>query len=261
MKKLLFGIVNGVLSKFGYRIWPIVMDYGNEYKENEEFGGKNLSIKIERKSKGGHFEWPNMIALNQAISCFVKDAKTVVNIGSGTGTFEWFAASKFKNTKFIASELDEECTRWCRENRQLKNIEYVSMSMQEISKKYGEFDLAIAVDVIEHVKDYKKFLTEFSILSNRAVITTPNKARDFESLIASPPKYYQHVREWTAGEFYWVLKMFYSVVELYSMPNPFIAELKKIGILSNMTPLIALCLNNKNENESSSFSKSKYRSQ
>ena len=35
-----------------------------------------------------------------------------------------------------------------------------------------------------------------------------------------PPPYYQHVREWTAGEFYWVLRLFYERVTLFAMPDP-----------------------------------------
>ena len=56
-------------------------------------------------------------------------------------------------------------------------------------------------------------------MSPKAIITTPNKDKSLEHALASPPIYYQHVREWDAGEFYWILKMFYKRVELYAMPD------------------------------------------
>jgi hypothetical protein len=49
------------------------------------------------------------------------------------------------------------------------------------------------------------------------------------------------VREWTAGEFYWVLRAFYNDVTLYSMPDVYVPELCLIDIQSTKTPVIAAC--------------------
>jgi len=210
------------------------------YQENPEVGPENFSEKIAREKKGEPFEWPNMVALNNAVARFIGEAKRIVNIGAGTGTFEWFV-SVDKSLQLVASEFDEECIRWCKENRQRENICYCSYDIQELKKRFGRFDLSMAVDVIEHIGDYGIFLRDFSQLADRAIITTPNKARSVEALKVSPPAYYQHVREWTAGEFYWILKIFYSRVELYSMPDVYLPDVIKIGLLSPLTPLIAVC--------------------
>lgn len=210
------------------------------YQEREDVGPVNLSEKIEREQKGGPFEWPNMVALNQALACFIKDAKSIVNIGAGTGAFEWFASID-QSLFFTASEFDQDCLDWCRTNRQRPNIIYCSKTMNELLAENGKFDLAVCVDVIEHIKDYGNFLKEFSLLAERAIITTPNKDRNFRSAIAVTPEYYQHCREWNAGEFYWVLKCFYKQVELYAMPDVYIPETVKIGLMSTLTPLIAVC--------------------
>lgn len=99
----------------------------------------------------------------------------------------------------------------------------------------------MSVDVIEHIADYAGFLAEFSQLADRAIITTPNKARHRASLAAMPPRYEQHVREWTAGEFHWVLRSFYAEVRIYAMPDVYSPVTQEIGPLSTMTPLIAVC--------------------
>lgn len=251
IKELIKALLSKVFSKIGLSIQPInkdsilyeennIYEISKEYIENEEYGAINFSEKLARINSGGEFEWPDMVALNHAIACLIGDAKKIANIGAGTGTFEWHA-SVDSSIRFIASEFDKECVEWCKKNRQRKNIVYCSKSMEELIKEYGKFDLAITVDVIEHIKDYASFLKGFSTLSDRAIITTPNKLRTTECFIASPPKYHQHVREWTAGEFYWVLRTFYSKVTLYSMQDPYIPQIEKIGLLSKMTPLIAVC--------------------
>ncbi|MCK4817937.1 methyltransferase domain-containing protein [bacterium] len=213
---------------------------GLEYHERKAVGFQNLSEKIKRQKEGGNFEWPHMIALNQAIARFIGRSKRIVDIGAGTGIFEYFV-SVDKSLGLIASEFDEECVAWCKENRQRDNIIYGSLSMKELKEKYGLFDLAITVDVIEHVEDFRSFLADFSGLSNRAIITTPNRERNLASALAGRPGYYQHVREWDAGELLWVLRNYYERVDLYSMPNPYVPTVQKIGLMSTMTPLIAVC--------------------
>jgi 2-polyprenyl-3-methyl-5-hydroxy-6-metoxy-1,4-benzoquinol methylase len=210
------------------------------YYENNEVGAKNLQVKLERVKNGGPFEWPNIIALNTAVASLINDSKKIVNIGAGTGIFEW-VASKNSSALFVASEFDAECVNWCKQNRSRNNIVYCNDTIDALLAKYGKFDLAVSIEVIEHIKDYSKFLTSFSQLADNAIITTPNKARTENDLKAMPPKYYQHVREWTAGEFYWVLKTFYKHVSLYAMPDVYTPEIVPINILSTMTPLIAVC--------------------
>lgn len=218
--------------------------YQSYYVENPEIGAKNLSEKLARIENGGPFEWPDMINLNHTILSFIGDAKKIANIGAGTATFEWHACENgFEDRQFIASEFDMECLDWCRQNRRRDNIAYTSDPMDKLLAKHGQFDLAVSMDVIEHVKDYKSFLEDFSQLAPRAILTTPNKMRSLESMTSTSPKYHQHVREWTAGEFYWILRMFYSRVELYAMVNASQPGAVKIGLLSTLTPLIAVCDN------------------
>lgn len=240
LSQKLISVTNNILKKTSYSIQLKIKDKMVGYIENPEVGSKNFSVKMKRKNNGGPFEWPNIVALNKALGKFIQGEKTIVNIGAGTGTFEWYA-SENKDRKFIASEFDKECVDWCKKNRQKENIIYNSLTMQKLQKEYGKFELAVSVDVIEHVNDYGRFLEEFSELSDRAIITTPNKARNYDTLTNCPPAYYQHVREWTAGEFYWVLKIYYKKVELYAMPDAYQPKVKKIGLLSTMTPLIAVC--------------------
>ncbi|MFX0138439.1 MAG: glycosyltransferase, partial [Candidatus Hodarchaeota archaeon] len=240
--------MNRFFNHYGYELQKkgrieedFVFDLEDEiipYYENPEAGPINLDEKEKRLKNGGFFEWPNMIALNQTVVSLLGNSKTILEIGSGTGCFAWHAAMD-NNRYIVASEMDKKTLEWTIKNRSSKNIQYVSKLLNEINP--NSFDIVVAVDVIEHIKDYSTFLKELSCVAPKAIITTPNKSRNEKSLKMNPPEYYQHVREWTIGEFYWILKVFYQKVRLYSMPNPYIPSYAPINILSRNSPIIAVC--------------------
>ena len=241
-------LMNRFFNHYGYELQKkgrieedFVFDFDDKiipYFENPEAGPINLDEKEKRLKNGGHFEWQNMIALNQTVVSLLGNSKTILEIGSGTGCFAWHAAMD-NSRNIVASEMDIKAKEWAIKNRSSENIQYFSKLLKEF--KPNSFDIAVAVDVIEHIKDYSTFLKELSCVAQKAVITTPNKLRNEKSARISPPEYYQHVREWTAGEFYWILKVFYRDVRLYSMPNPYIPIYSPINALSRKSPLIAVC--------------------
>lgn len=207
------------------------------YEENPEAGGINLLEKEKRRAAGGHFEWPNMVALNWVCARLVGSAKEILDIGGGTGCFAW-EASAVPQRRITCVDADEDAISWAKQHRSRANIQYVAGSLPQGA---GSFDLVVAIDVIEHVHDFPGFLRDCCRLAPRAILTTPNKWRDALSDTAGPPAYYQHVREWTAGEFYWVLRTFYRDVALYAMPDVYVPEYQEINVQSTMTPLIAVC--------------------
>lgn len=248
LKPFLKKYINGFLNRYGYEIQKkknnlIVSnkEYTSTilpYLENQEKGPINFEVKKKRLSENGPFEWPNIIALNQTVVSLLGNEKKILEVGSGTGCFAWHAAMD-KSKHITASEIDTGARDWAIQNRAAENIKYVSKWLNEFDT--NSFDLVVAVEIIEHLKDYSKFLAEFIRIAPKAIITTPNKNRDEQSAKASPPKYYRHVRDWTAGEFYWVLKTFYRDVKLYAMPNIHVPYSVPIEITSKMTPIIAVC--------------------
>jgi len=206
------------------------------YFENPEAGAINFEDKIERERKGGFFEWPNITALNLAIVSLLGDAKKIVELGCGTGVFAYEAAND-PSKHITAADLNTRAVEWAKKNRQKENITYEN---RMIGKEDGPFDMAVSVEVIEHLSDYVSFIKLLQSLAPKAILTTPNKSRQ-NGIQTGPPSYFQHTREWTAGEFYWVLKSFYKDVKLYSMENEYIPALTPIMINEKKTPLVALC--------------------
>ena len=249
--KVIFQYVPGGSRIVDYLKWRLFCVYktrlitkreGVFYKQNLETG---LIDIIERTSDdmGNPYEFPGMIVTNQIIGdkWITADVQSVVNIGSGIATFESLHARTHPNVQFLASEMDHSSTAWAKANRKYPNVNYCTDGMSDIlaSNNGKKFDLAITVDVIEHVADYKSFLDDFSQLADRAVISTPN--RDMDVALANGPLYKAHVQEFNAGELYFILKMYYSKVELFSAPDPMKVHLIPVGIYSSYEKLYAYC--------------------
>ena len=207
------------------------------YTERPEAGAANWPEKAKRLEKGEWFEWPNIVALNWAVATMVGGAKRIVEIGGGTGCFAYEAGAEPSRT-ILCADPDAGAIAWARLNRARPNIEYAA---RLISPADGPFDLVVAVDVIEHIADYPAFLQTCCALAPRAVLTTPNRRRLPETDHDGPPPYEQHVREWTAGEFYWILRSFYRNVSLHAMPNPYVPIVEPVRVTTELTPLIADC--------------------
>lgn len=244
IKKLPYGdtLVDYFKMKlFGvYRKRMIKNRAGVFYQLNNEEG----LIDLDERDAHGPFEWPDMIIANQAIGnmWLTPDIRSVINIGSGVGTFEDQNAKKNPTVQFLASEMDATSTEWAIKNRSYPNVKYCTDSMGEIIKKcppQQKYDLAVSIDVIEHVADYKSFLDEFAQLADKAVISTPN--RDRPSGQISGPRYKGHVQEFDAGELFFILKMYYRKVELFSAPDVSKPELIPVGIYSSYDKLFAYC--------------------
>ncbi len=234
-------IINAVVSKKGYELRAIINRDQGWYVENEEVGPSNIEVKRKRVLSGGSFELPEMIILNRVVAKnLVGSVKKVINVGCGVGTFERIASSMYPDVSFTASEYDEESLDWCKSQYKLENVVFTGDQVEKLLKKNGKYDLAISIDVIEHIKEYASFILQMKELAEVVVITTPNKARNSDSLQAMPPKFTHHIREWTSGEFYWVLRAFFSDVELYSLDDKE-DILVPIGVLSERSPLIAVC--------------------
>ncbi len=234
-------LVNGMLGRAGYQIRRIESEPdtmpGCAYQENPEAGPMNMPDKLARQARGEPFEWPDILALNRTVASMTGGARRIVELGSGTGAFAW-AAAENPDVHVTASEFDAAAHAWAAAHRSRANIRYVN---GPVSAADGPFDLLVTIEVVEHVADYAGFLASCCGLADKAIVTTPNKLRSATTATAGPPPYYQHVREWSAGEFYWVLRAFYRHVELFGMPDPNTTGAVPVRVTSTLSPLIAVC--------------------
>lgn len=219
-----------------YRSVPIPTEC--VYRERAEFGPSNLQIKLDRAKQGRPFENPDIRALNQVVCSLLESEKRIVELGAGTGMFAQMA-SEDPGRFILASEFDRPTWQWCMDHLPSRdNVRFVN---GPCTPEDGPFELVVAIEVIEHIADYRSFLETCAGLAPRALLTTPNRRREARVFHSGPPPYPEHVREWTAGEFYWVLRCFWEEVRLFGMPDAFKAQCVPIDVDATASPLIADC--------------------
>jgi 2-polyprenyl-3-methyl-5-hydroxy-6-metoxy-1,4-benzoquinol methylase len=221
-----------------------------QYIERSEAGPVNLEVKLERQRLGGPFE-PFIITLvNRAAVSLVGEARRILEIGSGTGLFSWTAAEDARRT-IIASEFNQGAREWAEAHRSRPNIVYCDRPLASFGAR--EFDLVVAIEVIEHIDRFGPLLHELSRVADSAIITTPNKHCDPFRSADRMPAFSEHVREWSAGEFLWVLRAFYTSVDLFTVPDlpgqitalqsepGYLPVVTRCSDLSCNEPMIATC--------------------
>ncbi|MDX1413075.1 MAG: glycosyltransferase [Candidatus Promineifilaceae bacterium] len=207
------------------------------YHENPALPGVNMAK--ERIASGNPLDWPNILALNWAVTSLIGPAKRIIEIGSGTGPFAQFA-SVDPERSIDCFEEDDFARNKAIEIRSRDNVRYFKDLNEHLANQY---DLLVSVEVIEHVAQLRPFLNTCIKLAPRAIFTTPNRLIVRGKNDIGPPTYAPHVRDFAPGEIYWVLKLFYRLVYLYHMPDVYVPWLEPMTIAANGTPIIAECFN------------------
>lgn len=187
------------------------------YEERVEFGPSNLGIKLRRKAAGGPFEPLDVALVNRAAIQLMGSPKSILEVGSGTGLFASLSADALANSQITASEFEDATRDWAIKNRSRKNISYCKSALSEF--KIDDFELVVTLEVIEHIDDYPSFLKELARVAPNAIISTPNKLRNWRDSVANSPSFEEHVREFSTEAFYWVLRCYWNDVKVYAIPQ------------------------------------------
>lgn len=234
------GKIQQMLADRGYGIVRLHADDAHGFDQNAGTPRLKLAERLARFDAGGVFETAAERVLSQVVARFVGQARSIVCQGPGTGVFENFVAVD-PSLEILGVVPDGDLLAWCRTHRAASNVEFTDREPAQLFEEVGTFDLALAIGVLDTTADFADCLRAFARLSERAVFTVTNRARSHEALTSPRPSDPHHVREWTAGEYYWVLRAFYRVVDLYAMPDPHVPDLERVGLFSEMSPLIAVC--------------------
>ena len=192
---------------------------------------------------------------------------TVVDVGCGSGVganilsqesdFVWGIDKNLKSVKFA----QEAFTRVKNQYYWSPQISFDHVDIMKDTRDFMNFDVVVAVEIIEHVDDYKGFLTQIikkfakkdkkgNYVWDEAVvgankvhygtewfISTPNRLN--KSLNKEHPNNIYHVREFAADEFYDLLSEFFNNVEFFTalgVPIP-----QEEYRTTHHTPLLAKC--------------------
>ncbi|MFA5247659.1 MAG: methyltransferase domain-containing protein [Patescibacteria group bacterium] len=138
---------------------------------------------------------------------YVQENDKVLDVGFGLGYGLSTLSIKAKEVSGI--DIDEKVLNYCRattvgKNPKLKDLKIYDGYHLDYPDNY--FDIVSSVDVLEHVKDYDKFLDELLRVSKRGVfINTPNRRPEYTNPDGKPKNYW-HLREWNQGELKTILE-------------------------------------------------------
>jgi len=133
----------------------------------------------------------------------------ILEVGCGLGIGISKIAQQFPNFKILAIDINEDCINFNKKNFNLPNIEWRHCSWGDINDMY---DIIIAIDIIEHIKEYESFLEKliYSLNSEGILfLSTPNKLLYQNKVLDE-----YHYREWNHIAFTHLLKRYFSYIEV-----------------------------------------------
>ena len=250
------------------------------YMENPEAPDKpQVLTNMLQFLKSGHLLYPPTKSMYNFIkNCAIEKAQkhaqfskhiwkphmVDVGCGSGTGTniisqeadFAWGIDKNALSVKF-AQEAYTRDKNGIYYTPQVKFDEVDIMDTELEGLVKMEFDFVVAIEIIEHVNDYRTFLNQIIKLFGRKeksgahkvtkegdyyqgtewFISTPN--RNHPKLSNEGPKNVFHVREWTSKEMCDILSEYFEEFELYSYLGDLIP--KEEHETTTHSPIIAKC--------------------
>ncbi len=103
----------------------------------------------------------------------------VLDAGCGFGQYSYFMAKKFKNSKVLGIDINERRIKDClnfSESEGIENLKFDVVNLENLNY-FDEFDLVLAVDVMEHIENDVKVFENFHKAMKKdgvLIISTPS---------------------------------------------------------------------------------------
>lgn len=146
----------------------------------------------------------------------VKDKK-VIELGCAYG-YGTYLLSKFGAKKIIAYDNDKKSLSYAEKKYKNKSISYIKADLESLRLAKKKFDVAVSFEVIEHLKNPKRFLKMVcSCLKDEGIffVSTPN--RYMSSYDGDKPSNPYHIKEYYPKEFRELLLRYFGKVDLYGI--------------------------------------------
>jgi SAM-dependent methyltransferase len=161
--------------------------------------------------------------------------ESVLDVGCGEGvlTAEW--AERLGDRRIVGIDLDDPklLAEW--EGRRRANLEFRVEEATSLSFADGEFDLAAAIEVLEHVPEPEATVAEMARVANRWVLVSVPREPLWRGLNVTRGVYWRslgntpgHVNHWSKRDFVSLLSRHGEVVEARS-PFPWTMLLVRVG--------------------------------
>ena len=163
------------------------------------------------------------------------DPQSLLDVGCGEGVLvhEW--AGRIAPRRVVGIDLEEPSIQAGWEQRQAPNLEYRIMKAESMPFADDEFDVATAIEVLEHVPDPAHTVAEMARVAKRHLIVSVPREPLWRGLNMARGAYLKqlgntpgHLNHWSKRSFVALLSQHGTVVEARS-PFPWTMLLVRLG--------------------------------
>jgi 2-polyprenyl-3-methyl-5-hydroxy-6-metoxy-1,4-benzoquinol methylase len=148
---------------------------------------------------------------------------SLLDVGCGEGVLVHKWAQRLDGRRVVGIDLEEESIQAGWEQRQAPNLEYRVMRAENMPFAEGEFDLASAIEVLEHVPDPEHTLSEMARCASRHLLVSVPREPLWRMLNMARGAYWPalgntpgHLNHWSRRSFVELLSRHGEVVEVRS---------------------------------------------
>ncbi|MSW83953.1 MAG: methyltransferase domain-containing protein [Actinobacteria bacterium] len=162
-------------------------------------------------------------------------AASVLDVGCGEGvlTYEW--AERLGDGRIVGIDLDDPLLHEQWATRSRANLEYLVMKAENLPFADDEFEMATAIEVLEHVPDPSETLAEMARCASRWILVSVPREPLWRATNMARGAYWKtlgntpgHLNHWSAGAFRRLLSQYGEVVEV-RRPFPWTMLLVRVG--------------------------------
>jgi SAM-dependent methyltransferase len=160
--------------------------------------------------------------------------KSVLDVGCGEGvlTSEW--AERLRDGRIVGIDLEDPKLKAEWEKRRRPNLEYRAEEATRLSFTNDEFDMATAIEVLEHVPEPEQTLAEMARVAERYLLVSVPREPIWRMVNMARGAYWKslgntpgHVNHWTKVGFKSLLTQYGAVEEVRS-PFPWTMLLVRV---------------------------------
>jgi 2-polyprenyl-3-methyl-5-hydroxy-6-metoxy-1,4-benzoquinol methylase len=162
------------------------------------------------------------------------DPSSILDVGCGEGVLTHKWAQRIDGT-VVGIDLDDPQLHAEWETRSCPNLEYRVMKAENLPFGDDEFDMASAIEVLEHVPDPEHTVAEMARVASRHLLVSVPREPLWRALNMARGAYWRdlgntpgHVNHWSKRSFVQLLSRHGEVVEARS-PFPWTMLLVKLG--------------------------------
>jgi 2-polyprenyl-3-methyl-5-hydroxy-6-metoxy-1,4-benzoquinol methylase len=151
------------------------------------------------------------------------EPRSLLDVGCGEGVLVHRWAQSLPDSRVVGIDLQEESIQAGWAQHQAPNLEYRTMPAEDLPFAENEFELATAIEVLEHVPDPEHTLAEMARCAERHLLVSVPREPLWRMLIMARGAYIGqlgntpgHLNHWSKRSFAHLLSRHGEVVELRS---------------------------------------------